>query len=132
MNERNGLPGQSRVSEESGRFGGDARPPLQRRYSLTTDPSKAEILIVNTCSFIQDASQEAIDTILNLARYKKEGRCRRLIVSGCLPQRYGKALEKELPEVDLFVGTGTFQNLPRILTQKSREKSYLSSFHLSL
>ena len=53
-------------------------------YLLTTDPSKAEILIVNTCSFIQDATKEAIETILNLARYKKEGRCRLLIVSGRL------------------------------------------------
>ena len=96
-------------------------------YSLTTDPSKAEILIVNTCSFIQDASQEAIDTVLTLSRYKKEGHCQRLIVSGCLPQRYGKTLEKELPEVDLFIGTGAFQKLPQILTQRSQEKSYLSS-----
>ena len=95
-------------------------------HPLTRDPSKAEILIVNTCSFIQDASQEAIDTILHLARYKKEGRCQRLIVSGCLPQRYGNALEKELPEVDLFIGTGTFQKLPQILDQKSKKRSYLS------
>ncbi len=95
-------------------------------YFLTRDPSKAEILIVNTCSFIQDATQEAIDTILQLSRYKKEGRCKRLIVSGCLPQRYGKTLEKELPEVDLFVGTGAFQKLPEILTQKSKKKSHLN------
>jgi ribosomal protein S12 methylthiotransferase len=98
----------------------------QEGYALTTDPSKAEILIVNTCSFIRDASQEAIDTVLQMARYKKEGRCRRLIVSGCLPQRYGKVLETELPEADLFIGTGSFQNLPRILAGKSRGKSYLS------
>lgn len=90
----------------------------QKGYALTTDPSKAEILIVNTCSFIRDASQEAIDTVLQMARYKKEGRCRRLIVSGCLPQRYGKVLEKQLPEVDLFIGTGSFQNLPRILARQ--------------
>ena len=98
-------------------------------YPLTTDPSKAEIIIVNTCSFIQDASQEAIDTVLDLSRYKKEGSCKRLVVSGCLPQRYGKTLEKELPEVDLFVGTGSFQILPQILAgkspEKSKEKSYL-------
>ena len=96
-------------------------------YLLTTDPSKAEILIVNTCSFIQDATKEAIETILHLSRYKKEGRCHFLVVSGCLPQRYGKALEKELREVDLFVGTGAFQNLPKILSQKRRKKNYLSS-----
>jgi ribosomal protein S12 methylthiotransferase len=95
-------------------------------YLLTTDPSKAEILIVNTCSFIQDATREAIETILQLANYKKEGRCHLLVVSGCLPQRYGKVLEKELPEVDLFIGTGTFQNLPQLLAQKGKRKSFIS------
>ncbi len=95
-------------------------------YRLTTDPAEAEILIVNTCSFIQDATREAIETTLHLTHYKKKGRCRLLIVSGCLPQRYGKVLEKELPEVDLFVGTGDFQNLPQILSKKQKAKSFLS------
>lgn len=95
-------------------------------HPLTADPSKAEVIIVNTCSFIKDASQEAIETILQLAPYKREGRCRLLIVSGCLPQRYGKVLEKELPEVDLFVGTGSFQKIPRLLSQQAKTKSFLS------
>ncbi len=95
-------------------------------YRLTTDPSRAEILIVNTCAFIQEATKEAIETILGLTHYKKEGRCHLLIVSGCLPQRYGKILEKELPEVDLFIGTGTFQYLPRILKEKQKKKTFLS------
>jgi len=94
-------------------------------YLLTTDPLMAEVLIVNTCSFIEEATKEAIETILQLSRLKKEGRCRLLIVSGCLPQRYGEVLEKELPEVDLFVGTGAFQNLPKLLPQKSKQKSFL-------
>ena len=94
-------------------------------YLLTTDPLMAEVLIVNTCSFIEEATKEAIETILQLSRLKKEGRCRLLIVSGCLPQRYGEVLEKELPEVDLFVGTGAFQNLPKLLSQKSKQKSFL-------
>ena len=94
-------------------------------YLLTTDPLRAEVLIVNTCSFIEEATKEAIETILQLSRFKKEGRCRLLIVSGCLPQRYGEVLEKELPEVDLFVGTGAFQNLPKLLSQKSKRKSFL-------
>jgi ribosomal protein S12 methylthiotransferase len=95
-------------------------------YLLTTDPFRAEMLIVNTCSFIEEATKEAIETIIHFSRFKKEGRCRLLIVSGCLPQRYGKVLEKELPEVDLFVGTGDFQNLPQLLIQKPKRKSYLS------
>jgi ribosomal protein S12 methylthiotransferase len=95
-------------------------------YLLTTDPLRAEVLIVNTCSFIEDATKEAIENIIQLSHFKKEGRCRLLIVSGCLPQRYGKVLEKELPEVDYFVGTGDFQNLPRLLAQKPKRKSFLS------
>jgi ribosomal protein S12 methylthiotransferase len=94
-------------------------------YSLTTDPSRAEILIVNTCSFIEEATKEAVETILQLSRLKKEGRCRLLIVSGCLPQRYGKALEKELSEVDLFIGTGAFQNLPKLLSRKQKQRSFV-------
>jgi ribosomal protein S12 methylthiotransferase len=95
-------------------------------YSLTPRPSDAQIIIVNTCSFIQDASREAIETILDLARNKEKGACRLLVVSGCLPQRYGRSLEKELPEVDLFVGTGDFQNLPEILSKDRKTKSFLS------
>jgi ribosomal protein S12 methylthiotransferase len=95
-------------------------------YSLTSRPSEAQIIIVNTCSFIQDASREAIETILNLAHYKEKGTCRLLVVSGCLPQRYGRSLEEEFPEVDLFVGTGDFQNLPEILSKSQKARSFLS------
>lgn len=98
----------------------------KKGYLLTTDPLQAEILIVNTCSFIKEATQEAIETILHLSHYKEEGCCRLLIVSGCLPQRYGTILERELPEVDLFVGTGEFYKLPELLARKKRRKSYLS------
>lgn len=95
-------------------------------YPLTSDPSEAQILIVNTCSFIEDATKEAIDTILQLSRYKREGSCRLMAVSGCLPQRYGKSLEKEFPEVDLFIGTGAFQNIRDYLAQKPQKKSILT------
>jgi ribosomal protein S12 methylthiotransferase len=95
-------------------------------YALTTDPSKGDVIIVNTCSFIKDAVQEAIEMILQLTPYKREGRCRLLIVSGCLPQRYGRILEKELPEVDLFVGTGSFHKIPRLISRGGKRKSFLS------
>jgi len=94
-------------------------------YLLTTDPLKADVLIVNTCAFIEDATKEAVETILQLSSLKTEGRCRFLVVAGCLPQRYGEVLEKELPEVDLFVGTGAFQNLPKLLSQKMKRKSFV-------
>lgn len=91
-------------------------PP--ERYEIVTEEADAEIIIVNTCAFIQDAQEESVDTILEVADYKKNGRCRLLIVSGCLPQRYREELERELPEVDLFVGTGDAPRLVTLLEEK--------------
>lgn len=80
-------------------------------YELTGEPSEADVIIVNTCGFIDSAKQEAIDTILEMAEYKKD-KCKYLIVTGCLAQRYMHELEKEFPEVDMFVGTANYHNLP--------------------
>lgn len=70
------------------------------------DPEDAEVIIVNTCSFIEAAANESIDTILALAAFKKSGTCSRLIVTGCLPERYREDIVAALPEVDVFLGTG--------------------------
>ncbi|MFH1262129.1 MAG: 30S ribosomal protein S12 methylthiotransferase RimO [Pseudomonadota bacterium] len=80
-------------------------------YELVNDEKKADVMIVNTCSFIEDAEQESIGTILNVARLKKAGTLKKLIVTGCLPQRYKADLENDLPEVDHFIGTGEFQRI---------------------
>lgn len=77
----------------------------------TDDPSQAEAIVVNTCSFIEAAADESIDAILTLARYKQEGRCRRLIVTGCLPERYREEIVASLPEVDVFLGTGAYDRV---------------------
>ena len=74
------------------------------RYRIVVDEAQADIIIVNTCAFIQDAQEESIDTILELADHKAHGRCRLLVVAGCLPQRYREELQQQLPEVDLFIG----------------------------
>ena len=87
------------------------------RFSIITDESAADIIIVNTCAFIRDAQEESVETILEVADYKKNGRCKLLIVSGCMPQRYQKELEKELPEVDFFMGTA---DAPRIVALLDR------------
>ncbi|MGD9289643.1 MAG: 30S ribosomal protein S12 methylthiotransferase RimO [Desulfobacterales bacterium] len=79
--------------------------------NLTDDPAEAETIVVNTCSFIEDAAQESIDVILELAEYKKEGTCSRLIVAGCLPERYREDILQSLPEVDVFLGTGAFDQI---------------------
>lgn len=82
------------------------------RFSITNDEASADIIIVNTCAFIRDAQEESVDTILDVADYKKKGACKLLVVTGCLPQRYQKEIKKELPEVDLFMGTA---DAPRIV-----------------
>lgn len=81
------------------------------RCTLIDDPSKAAVIIVNTCSFILNAIDESIDTILELARFKQEGNCRRLIVTGCLPERFGRDIVESLPEVDVFLGTGDYDRI---------------------
>ncbi|MBI5585599.1 MAG: 30S ribosomal protein S12 methylthiotransferase RimO [Deltaproteobacteria bacterium] len=88
-----------------------------RGFRLTGEPQEAEVVIVNTCSFIQSAVEESIETILEAARLKKEGACRVLGVAGCLPQRYQGALAGDLPEVDFFIGTDSFWHLPERIEQ---------------
>ncbi|HEV8718160.1 MAG TPA: 30S ribosomal protein S12 methylthiotransferase RimO [Candidatus Binatia bacterium] len=90
----------------------------QKGYQLSLDPERADVLMVNTCSFINEAKEESIDTILELARYKEHSPAKQLIVTGCLAQRYGQELRNSLPEVDVFVGTGEFVRISEILEQK--------------
>ena len=78
---------------------------------LTKKPREADILIVNTCAFIETAKQESITTILNMAEYKNTGKCRSLIIAGCLGQRYGQTLLDELPEADAIIGTGAWHRI---------------------
>jgi ribosomal protein S12 methylthiotransferase len=91
----------------------------KQEYEITTDEREADIIIVNTCSFIKEAKQESIDAILDLAERKNDARCHTLIVSGCLPQRYQEELARELPEVDIFIGTGDYPRIAKILAEKS-------------
>jgi ribosomal protein S12 methylthiotransferase len=77
-------------------------------YNIVVDPAKARTIIISTCSFIESATNESIDTILELAKYKKNGKCRRIIVTGCLPERFREKIIKTLPEVDFFLGTGAY------------------------
>ncbi len=84
-------------------------------WEVTGTPAAADLLLVNTCGFIEAACQEAVDTILELARVKAGAPGKRLVVAGCLVQRYGAELAKELPEVDLFIGVNDFPALPDLL-----------------
>ena len=90
----------------------------KRGYHFCLDPEEAKILIVNTCSFIDEAKEESIETILDLGRQKSSANGKQLIVTGCLAQRYAEALRDEMPEVDVFVGTGEFVRIAEILEEK--------------
>ncbi|MHB8068822.1 MAG: 30S ribosomal protein S12 methylthiotransferase RimO [Desulfobaccales bacterium] len=99
----------------------------QEGWEVVAAPEAANLLLVNTCGFIQDASQEAVDTILELARFKEADPNKRLVVTGCLVQRYGPDLAAQLPEVDWFIGVNDFPRLPRILQAEAEDETLL--FH---
>lgn len=90
---------------------------VEAGYELTPDPMEAQVIVVNTCGFIEDAKQEAIDTILELSLLKEEGNLQGLIVTGCLSERYREQLEEAMPEVDAVVGIGQNANIVEIVEQ---------------
>lgn len=85
---------------------------ISEKYDLVEDPEQADIIIVNTCTFIDSAKEESVDTILEMAQYKKEGQCKTLLAAGCLAQRYGEELMAEISELDGILGT---DNLAEVL-----------------
>ena len=87
----------------------------QYGIEITPDPGQADILLVNTCAFIESAKQESIDNILAMAEYKKAGSCRHLVVTGCLAQRYAEEVFQEMPEVDALVGTNVFKDIGQVI-----------------
>ena len=84
---------------------------VKNGFQVVDEPIKADVVVVNTCAFIEEAKKESVDAILDLIQLKKEGLIKKIIVAGCLPQRYGKVLRKELGEVDVFKGVRDFKNL---------------------
>ncbi len=93
---------------------------LKAGFQLLSEPDDAEIIIVNTCAFIQPAVEEAVNTILQMAGFKEHGACRLLVVTGCLPQRYGISLSQEIPEIDLLFGTSDFHKIPAAIKKFTR------------
>lgn len=87
-------------------------------YVITQDPSQADTIIVNTCSFIESAIDESVDEILELAENKKSGKCNRLIVTGCLPERFREETAASLSEVDIFLGTGAYHKITDVIKSK--------------
>src|SRR5437868_6330651 len=88
---------------------------LNEGYRLVEEAKDAEVILINSCAFIGEAKQESIDAILEHARLKENGRCKALVVAGCLTQRYAEVLQQEMPEVDYFVGTSAYPRIAQIL-----------------
>jgi ribosomal protein S12 methylthiotransferase len=88
-------------------------------YTVTSDEGEADVLIVNTCGFIDKAKEESIDAILEMAEYKRKGSCQKLIVMGCLSQRYKDELLKEIPEIDYLAGAGDFRSVADVIESKN-------------
>jgi ribosomal protein S12 methylthiotransferase len=107
---------------------------MRAGFEISLDPADAQVLVVNTCAFIEAAKKESISAILEASQVKRRGVGRRLVVAGCLAQRYGAELREELPEVDIFVGTGNFLDLPELLRRteapETRPIPYAGAAHL--
>ncbi|GAA0862640.1 30S ribosomal protein S12 methylthiotransferase RimO [Paraclostridium tenue] len=98
----------------------------RKGYKLVGDFEEADIILVNTCGFIESAKQESIDTILDLAQLKETGNLKLLIVTGCLAQRYSNELQAEIPEIDAIVGTGSYQQIDEIIAGLEKENNIVS------
>ena len=98
----------------------------ERGWTLTGDFADADVLVVNTCGFIEAAKEESIDQILEMASYKQTGRCKVLAVTGCLTQRYPRELLEEIPEIDVLMGVNQYDRLPDAIEEALRNNSRVS------
>ncbi len=98
-------------------------------HRLTRDAAEADVLVVNTCAFIDKAKQESIDTILEMAEHKKTGACQRLIVTGCMAERYRDELKAQIPEIDAILGTGEVPAIVDAIGSESQGSGLRSAVH---
>ncbi len=103
----------------------------EKGYTFTDEETEAEVVVINTCCFINDAKEESINTILEMAEYRKSGPCKALIVTGCLAERYRQEILKEIEEVDAVIGTTAYDALPEILEQVFQGKKELKTEELN-
>ena len=100
----------------------------QDGYTFTDDEQEADVILVNTCCFINDAKEESVNTILEMAEYKKSGTCKALLVSGCMAQRYKEEILQEVPEVDGILGTTSYDEVSKVLAEALKGER-VSDFH---
>ncbi len=103
---------------------------MKEGYEVVEQPDEADTVIVNTCGFIEESKKESIDKVLEMAEFKSTGQLQKLVVAGCLTQRYQDELVEGLPEADLFVGSGEFQNIARILKDSKEGSKEKKFYHL--
>ncbi len=99
----------------------------KEKYTYSPNPSESDIVIVNTCGFIEAAKEESIDAILEVAEYKKQGRCKKLLLAGCLAERYSDELLEEIEEIDGIIGTGNIRDLNTVLDAAFENKRLIKS-----
>ncbi|WP_370773169.1 30S ribosomal protein S12 methylthiotransferase RimO [Clostridium sp.] len=100
---------------------------INKHYEITNDAKEADIIIVNTCGFIESAKQESIDTILEMAEYKNKYKCKMLIATGCLTQRYGDELLDLIPEIDILMGVNDYMKLHRLILDFIKDQKRVST-----
>lgn len=103
----------------------------EKGYTFTDDEEEAEVIVINTCCFINDAKEESIQTILEMAEYRKSGSCRALIVTGCLAERYRQEIQEEIEEVDAVIGTTAYDSLLEVLEHVFEGKKELKTEDLN-
>lgn len=96
----------------------------EQGYSFTDDETEADVIIINTCCFINDAKEESIQTILEMVEYRESGNCKALLVTGCLAQRYQKEIEKEIPQVDAILGTNSYDAIAEAVQSVLKGQNY--------
>lgn len=101
---------------------------LSPKYSFTNDEQEADIIVVNTCCFINDAKEESVNTILEMAEYRQNGSCKALIVTGCLAQRYKEEIQQEIPEVDAILGTNSTRDIEAAIEASLAGESFASFY----
>ncbi|MGN1098061.1 MAG: 30S ribosomal protein S12 methylthiotransferase RimO, partial [Clostridia bacterium] len=94
----------------------------EKGYEIVNDPAEAEVIVVNTCGFIDSAKEESINTILEMAEYKNQN-CRLLVAAGCMAQRYPDDIRRELPEVDVIIGTTVFEKIAEAIEEGLKGKN---------
>jgi ribosomal protein S12 methylthiotransferase len=99
-------------------------------YEITSDQKEADVIIVNTCGFIESSKKESIDAILEMAALKTDGKCKKLVVTGCLSERYSDELLKEIPEIDHMLGVNQYPRLKQILKESDSQKENTSINHV--